>query len=111
MTPAATYRVELVIDAEQDLDELCGYLAANDSHVAAQAILDKLLEACASLSHLPQRGHHPTELAHLGIHTYREIRMGPHRIIYEIGSADVSIHAILDSRRNLQDLLLERLIR
>lgn len=60
---------------------------------------------------MPQRGHHPPELARLGIHDFREIRCKPYRIIYEIIDTNVMIHAVIDGRRDIRDLLAARLLR
>lgn len=105
------FRVEFVLDAEQDLDALCAFLAAHDSHDAALAVLDRILKVCAALAATPHRGHFPPELERLGIRAYREVHMGPWRVLYEVRGETVSIHAVLNGRRNLQDILLERLIR
>jgi plasmid stabilization system protein ParE len=51
------------------------------------------------------------ELAHFGIRNWRELIVKPYRIIYRIDEDTVNVLAMLDGRRDLQDLLLERLIR
>jgi len=42
---------------------------------------------------------------------YRELIEGNYRIIYVIQDSMVVIHAILDSRRNLEELLMQKLMR
>lgn len=42
---------------------------------------------------------------------YREIVHGPWRMIYQMGGGDVLVHAILDGRRDIQNLLAHRLMR
>lgn len=106
-----THRVELVVDAEEDLFDICRYVAEQDSPGAAALLLDRLEAACNSLTELPSRGHVPPELEHIGVSAYREIDLAPHRIIYRIAGESVFIHAILDGRRNLGDLLHRRLLR
>ena len=39
------------------------------------------------------------------------LRVGEYRIVYEIAGREVHVLAILDGRRDLQDLLAERLLR
>ena len=46
-----------------------------------------------------------------GIRNWRELIVKPYRIIYRIDEDTVNVLAVLDGRRDLQDLLLERLIR
>lgn len=105
------YRVQLVVDAEEDLFDLCRYVAEHDSPGAAQKLLDRLEAACRSLSALPERGHAPPELERIGIAAYREIDLAPYRIIYRIAGKSVFVHAILDGRRHVVDLLHWRLVR
>ena len=106
-----TLRVHLVVDAEEDLFDLHRYVARHDSPARADSLLVHLQEACASLSSLPERGQVLRELEVLGMQTYREIRCRPYRIIYEVTGTHVYVHAILDGRRSLQDLLQRRLLR
>jgi hypothetical protein len=43
--------------------------------------------------------------------TWRELVVRPYRLIYRVGSKDVVVLALFDSRRDLEDVLLERLVR
>lgn len=104
-------RVRLIVDAEEDLFDLCRYVAEQDSPGAAERLLDRLETACRSLAELPERGHLPPELDRIGVPAYREIDLAPYRIIYRIASRAVFVHAILDGRRDLADLLHRRLLR
>lgn len=47
----------------------------------------------------------------IGVAAYREIGLTPYRIIYRIRDNLVTVHAILDGRRDLADLLHRRLVR
>lgn len=107
----ATFSLRFIIDAEQDLDEIDAFLTDNDSLDAADAVLDKISAACASLAEMPHRGRYTPEMLLTGVQTYREIHSGPYRIIYEVRGETVYVHAVLDSRRDLGDLLLARLVR
>jgi len=51
------------------------------------------------------------ELLHTGISQYRELISAPWRIVYKVASNQVFIIAVLDSRRDLQTVLLGRLAR
>jgi toxin ParE1/3/4 len=51
------------------------------------------------------------ELAELQIRDWRELVVKPYRIVYRIRQGEVLVAAVLDARRDLQDLLLERLVR
>lgn len=60
---------------------------------------------------MPERGRIPPELERIGIREFREIICNPYRIIYTIMKSQVVVYCILDGRRDLQDLLEERLLR
>ncbi len=105
------YAVRVTEEAERDLLELFCYVAQHDSIRAAEHVLDKLEQACQRLQDFPARGHVPPELERLAIPDYREIHWKPYRILYEVAGRQVNILAVLDGRRDLQDLLMRRLLR
>lgn len=105
------YRVLLVAAAERDLLDLHLFVERNDSPARADDLLTKIEQAITSLGQMPERGHAPPELARLGIHDLREIHYKPYRIFYEIIGKEVVVHAVADGRRDLRDLLAERLLR
>jgi toxin ParE1/3/4 len=103
--------VLLTQEAEDDLVALHAYVSAADSAARADALLTRLEAACRSLERLPRRGHVPPELQRVGVTDFREIHVRPYRIIYEIVGAAVHVHAVLDGRRDLPELLAQRLLR
>jgi toxin ParE1/3/4 len=106
-----TYKVYIVADAEEDLFELYHYVATYDSVTKAKNLLNRIEQTCNKFSKLPDRSHLPPELERIGILNYKEIHFKPYRIIYQIIENNVYIHCILDGRRDLSQLLQERLIR
>jgi toxin ParE1/3/4 len=105
-----SFRVQWAKAAVRDLEELMSYIAA-DSPLDTERILDKLEKRAQTLESTPVRGRVVPELAHFGIRNWRELIVKPYRIIYRIDEDTVNVLAVLDGRRDLQDLLLERLIR
>lgn len=105
------FSVMLTADAERDLLELYRYVAANDTRADALRLLDSIEEVISSLDMMPDRGHYPPELERIGVLEFREVFFKPYRIIYEITGQDVLVHCVLDGRRDLVDLLQERLLR
>jgi len=95
--------------ARSDLDAIVHYIAV-DSVVNAVAVLGKLEKKAASLSTQSGRGRVVPELKTIGINHYRELIMKPWRVIYRVESDRVLIMAVLDSRRDLDHLLLQRLV-
>lgn len=105
------FSVNVTIEAERDLYEIYRYVAAHDAPAKAERLFDNLEKAVASLEALPLRGHYPPELERIGVREYREVFYKPYRIIYRISGNEVSVYCILDGRRDLPDLLQERLLR
>ena len=105
------FKIYIISDAEEDILDIYYYVLINDSEEKADYILCKIEEKCLSLKKYPNRGHTPPELERVGIYQYKETHFKPYRIIYQIAKSDVFIHCILDGRRDLQDLLQDRLLR
>jgi toxin ParE1/3/4 len=105
------YAVHLVEDAEKDLFDIYRYVALNDSPEKAEKLLDYLEQTILKLETFPERGHYPPELERIGVREYREVFYKPYRIVYQIMKSEVFIHCVLDGRRDLQDLLQNRVLR
>ncbi len=108
MAETKSYQVLWTHTAQQDLTEIVDYIA-QDSIPDALAILQKLESKAALLITLPNRGRIVPELLHTGISQYRELISAPWRIIYRVENQRVMVMAVLDSRRDLQTILLNRL--
>jgi toxin ParE1/3/4 len=103
------YRVEWAEVALRDLIAITDYLAERNPEAAA-SILDRLERRAATLKRSPQRGRVIPELERLQLREYRELIIRPYRLIYRIAGRRILVLGVLDSRRNLEDLLLDRLI-
>ena len=95
--------------AEKDLYDIVTYIAKN-SPTQAKKILTKIKKVTSSLFHQPMRGRIIPELREQGILQYRELIIPPWRVMYRISEPMVFVVSVIDSRRNLEDILLERLI-
>jgi plasmid stabilization system protein ParE len=98
------------VTAEEDLWWIVEFISGDDVPVALD-VLRRFRERAAFLDKFPGRGRIVPELDQHGIRQYRELVMAPWRIVYRVDGAIVYVMAVLDSRRNLEDLLLERLSR
>jgi len=96
--------------AEADLVQLVEYIA-NDSLQNALACASRLRDAAAQLAVFPNRGRVIPELEAQGVTQYREIIEGPWRILYRVYEKVVMILAVVDSRKNIEDILLARMVR
>ena len=106
----ARYAVEWAVTARDDLDEIIGYILARDP-IDALKVLDKIESKAAALDRMPQRGRIVPELKFHGVTTFLEILVPPWRLIYRIDGKSVWVVSVVDGRRQLEDLLLERFLR
>lgn len=104
------YKVEWASAAEVDLKQIINY-RAEDSPGNALEVLRKIKQKSSGLYTLPERGRIIPELQAHGINIYRELIEGPWRIVYRITETTVYVLSIIDSRQNVEDLLLNRLIK
>jgi len=105
-----TFEILWATVAEKDLLGIIEYIATEDPG-AAVAVLDRIKDGTAKLDRNPKRGRIVPELLNQGISRYREIVIAPWRIIYRIDESVVYIILVIDGRRNVEDILLERLLR
>ena len=107
---AKNYKVLWAETAEEDLKSIVEYIYV-DSPSAARDSLRKIKTKASNLCSFPQRGRVVPELKDHGILQYREFIIPPWRVIYRISEEQVYVLSVFDSRRNVEDILLERLVR
>ena len=105
------YEVFLTKDAEDDIFDIFAFILENDNENNASLVFNKIKETCLSLISLPDRGHTPPELERISVFNYKEIHYKPYRIIYQISEYNLYIHCVFDGRRDLQEVLENRLFR
>ncbi len=102
-------RVIWVEVALRDLERLAVRLHET-APLRAEKILDRILSRGESLATLSHRGRTPPELRPIADRTWLEVIEAPWRILYRVVENTVEIHAVLDGRRDLRDILLERML-
>ena len=107
---STTYKVLWSFSAEEDLRYIIEYIHA-DNPSAASSSLTRIREKTSTLYSLPHRGRIVPELRDQGISQYRELIIPPWRVIYRISGKRVYVLSVIDSRRNVEDILLDRLVR
>jgi len=95
--------------AENDLINIVEYISV-DSPQNALEILEKIRQKASSPYTLPERGRIVPELQGQGIFQYRELVIPPWRLMYRIADQKIFVMSVIDSRRNVEDVLLNRLI-
>jgi toxin ParE1/3/4 len=105
---SARFIVRWTPEAECDAATIVDFF--NDA-INAEKVITQLGKQAESLQQLPDRGRVVPELRKFGVLHYRELIHKPWRMIYSIRKHEVWIMAVVDSRRDLSDLLFERLAR
>jgi len=93
--------------AENDLKNIVDYIA-DDSPPNALKIIKRIKQKASSLYTFPERERIVPELRDQGILQYRELVISPWRILYRISEKSVLVLSVLDSRPNIEDILLKR---
>ncbi|MEM4643480.1 MAG: type II toxin-antitoxin system RelE/ParE family toxin [Candidatus Bathyarchaeia archaeon] len=104
------YRVTIPNSVKKDIEEIIEYYIVEKLDYA-QKIFESIISRINSLKYFPQKGRVAPELLEYNINEYRELIESYWRIIYRIENNHVELFTIIDSRRNVQDLLVEKLKR
>ena len=105
-----TYKLKWTSSAKDDLLGIVEYIKKDSPGIAKDVYL-KIRKKAHSSNFFPLKGRVVPELQKEGITLYREVVAPPWRIIYKIGDDTVYIMAVLDSRQNVEDLLLQKLLK
>jgi toxin ParE1/3/4 len=96
--------------ASLDLIEIIEYIQL-DRPAAAREIGRSIRAPALHLRDNPRRGKVVPEFLEQGVADYRQILIPPYRLIYAIRADSLDIVAVIDSRRDLQAALFQRLVR
>ena len=107
---AKTYRIIWAPIAIVDLEEILTYIAQHDSVAAAESVYAKISARIETLRFYPRRCRIVPELRNLGVREYRELVVSPYRVFFRFPEKTVQIVAALDDRRDLEELILKRLL-
>jgi toxin ParE1/3/4 len=95
--------------AEKDLIGIIEYIALDNSANDLK-VFRKIKKKASNLYFFPERGRLIPELHDQGVSQYGELGIPPWRIIYRISEKALYVLSVFDSRQNIEDILLERLI-
>lgn len=97
-------------NAEFDLESIIEYIKT-DSIKIAKDIFFEIKNQCNQLSIFPNSRRIVPELQQIGILRYRELIFKRWRIIYKIEKEKVFILIVVDSSRDIEDILFQRLLK
>lgn len=98
-------------NAKFDLELIIEFIKIDNINTAKN-IFFEIKKECESLYYFPKRKRKRIvpELQQIGISKYREVIYKRWRIIYKIDNTKVYILIVVDSSRNLEDILFQRLV-
>ncbi|MCP4137409.1 MAG: type II toxin-antitoxin system RelE/ParE family toxin [bacterium] len=106
-----TYKVSFSDNAEKDILYIYRYIRESGNPLNAEKIFALIEEACLGLSKVAEQGHVPLELDRIGVFDFREIHVKVYRIIYKVIGKDAYIHSVLDGKRDIREILQQRILR
>ena len=107
---ADKYKIHWVPAAVDDLDRILDYLATQEGPEAAIKLYGKISSRIDTLFLHPLRCRIVPELDQFGIRAYRELIARPYRVFIRVKPKSVSIIGIIDGRRDLEELLITRIM-
>lgn len=96
--------------AKNDLNEIIDYIANDSKEIALEKLLE-IKDNTKQLSSFRNHGRIIPELKKQNIIKFREVIVSPWRIMYKISDDKIYIMAVIDGRRNIEDILLKRQLR
>lgn len=103
------YTVRWAAVAQEDLERIINFVALTSVDNALR-VADRIERLAAGLSRFPRRGRVVPELARHGIREWLQLVEQPWRLVHRIDKNRVEVVALIDGRRNLEDLIFERLM-
>ena len=93
-----------------DLDGVISFIEMESADRALH-VWTTLKRRIETLSRFPLRGRLVPELKAIGLDLYRELIVYPYRVLFRIQGRKVLVLGVFDGRRDLEEMLFERLTR
>ncbi|MCH9646016.1 MAG: type II toxin-antitoxin system RelE/ParE family toxin [Proteobacteria bacterium] len=103
------FKVLWAKSAKNDLEEIIEYIKIDDID-AAKNIFLAIKSECNELYYFPEKFRVVPELHKINILQYREVIYKRWRVVYKIVGKKVYILFVVDTSRNVEDVLLQRLL-
>jgi plasmid stabilization system protein ParE len=107
---AEKYRIIWSQTAVQDLDSLIEYITRQGDVLNARKVYHSLMKKIEGLRRYPLRCRVIPEMREIGVLEFREVIAKPYRIFFRLHRRHVVLVGVLDGRRDLQEVLIQRAI-
>ncbi|MCB1035424.1 MAG: type II toxin-antitoxin system RelE/ParE family toxin [Acidobacteria bacterium] len=104
------YEVSWSRAAVEDLDEILDFLAEAMGLSRAMELYATFRRRIGQLKEHPGRCRRVPEFRGLGLGEHRELILPPYRIFFRLRGRRIFLLGVLDSRRDLEELLLQRVV-
>ena len=105
------FTVQWAQTAVEDLLSIIDYVVGRDGAEVAERLYGQIAHGVAGLETMPFRCRVVPELEAEGLDGYREVLVGPYRLMFTVRGSEVALLTVLDGRRDLGELLIERALR
>ena len=102
------FTVQWTQTAVNDLLSIIDYVVDRDGTEVAERLYGQITHGVAGLETIPLRCRVVLELEAESIDGYRELLMGRYRLMFAVRGAAVVLLTVLDGRRDLGELLIDR---
>lgn len=96
--------------ALNDLDEIFNYIASDSIEIAIMQY-ERIKETAEEIQDFPKKGRIIPELQNENITKFREMIVNPWRMMYRIEENRILILALIEGRRNIEEILMKRQLR
>jgi len=97
-------------DAAEDFEFIVEYTVEHFSIKIAEEAYSRIIKKVEKALDLPNIGKIVPELKEIGLTSYRELIEVPWRIIYRKEEDSIVVISIIDSRRNIEEILYRKII-
>jgi len=103
------FNIKWASPALDDLDEIIEYISKTNLTYSIK-VMDKIYEQVSKLDMYPERCRIVPELEKYGYLIYRQLVVDYWKVVFKIEGNIVYIMLIIDGRRNIEDIILKKIL-
>jgi toxin ParE1/3/4 len=107
---ASSYSLKWSTTAEADILDIVTYIKNHSGPMTAASVYERIKARAEPLIDFPGTGRVVPQLVNIGISDVRQITEKPWLIYYRIVDNEIWILSVIDSRRNLEEIIYAKVI-